>query len=270
MKKIITYIALTMMVCSCNGQEKEKISYPKEKVMNTEKFDIKRFENYPDVVSMEDEKKLPAKKDTLSDGTIIEYSLWDNNEDGNKTYYTKIVTPPPPALFKKVKDFYPSGTIQKETETFVGQVDIEPFYGSFITKDYDKNGYLLKTTDRSDFDKDLKIRFNDLLRILKTEQMITDNFITKNKENIGIGLFHDQENTQLTSEKIIDNLKSEDCNGKILNANSDFERKNIKVSLNKNIWMVTKDMYPQGYWDYKIDGNTGKIIDVNYRQENRP
>ena len=270
MKKIIIHITLIMMVCSCNGQEKEKISYPKDKVMNTEKFDIKRFENYPDVVSMEDEKKLPTKKDILSDGTIIEYSLWDNNEDGNKTYYTKIEMPPPPALFKKVKDFYPSGTIQREAKTFVGQVDIDPFYGSFIIKDYDKNGSLLKTVDHSDFDKYLKIRFNDLLNVLKDKWMITDDFVAKNAENINAGLFHGQINTKLTSEKIINELKSKDCNGKILNPDSDFERKNIKISLNKDIWTVTKDMYPRGYWDFKINGNSGKIIDINYRQDNRP
>lgn len=28
-------------------------------------------------------------------------------------------------------------------------------------------------------------------------------------------------------------------------------------------------MYPQGFWDYKIDANTGEILGVNYRADNR-
>lgn len=277
MKKIITYITFAIMVCSCSGQEKEKnknstekVIYPKEKVMNTERFDTKRFENYPDVISMEDEKTLPSKKEVLADGTVIEYSFWDNEEDNGKTYYSKIITPKPPALFKIVKDFYPSGVIQRESEMFVGNLIIEPFNGSLTIKDYDHKGYLLKTTDYSDFDKNLKIRFHDLLKMISAEPMITENFVKKNQENLSSGLFHNPQIKDLTAEKIIAELKSEDCNGKILNANNDSDRKNIKISLEREIWLVTKDIYPRGFWEYKINGNTGNILDVTYIKDNRP
>lgn len=271
MKKITTYIAISMMMYSCNGQEqKGNIIYPKEKIMNTERFDTKRFENYPDVVSMEDEKKLPSKKEILSDGTIIEYSFWDNKDDGNKKYYTKTVTSPPPALFKKVKDFYPSGTIQKESEVFMGEMMMEPFYNNLIVKDYDQNGSLVKTTDYTDFAKNVKIKLKDLLELLQKEPMIRE-VSESNKENLYVNFFNKEiTKDKITADKVIDELKSEDCNGKILNAYSDVERRSLKISLDKDIWSVTKDMYPGGFWDYKINANTGKVLSVDYRPDNRP
>ncbi|MDR2235550.1 MAG: hypothetical protein LBE92_05465 [Chryseobacterium sp.] len=271
MKKIIPCLVFFLIIVSCSEQEKEgRITYPKEKIQNTEKFNVKRFENYPDVVSMEDEKKLPSRKDTLPDGTIIEYSFRDNKEDGNKRYYTKTLIPPPPALFKKVKDFYPSGIIQKESDVFIGEMNIEPFYNNIMVKDYDRQGYLIKITDYADFDKKVKIKLKDLLEILQKEPMIRE-VSDANKESLFLGFFNKEiTKDKITAERVISELKSNDCNGNILNPYSDAERKNIKISLDKDSWIVTKDNYPGGYWDYKIDASTGKVISVMYRLENRP
>lgn len=233
MKNILKTFCVTFFIFSCNGQEKDKtITYPKEATMITEKFDIDRFKDYPDFVSEDQKQKLPSTKDSLSDGTIVEYS-WQGSKN-SRTQYTKIIIPPPPTLFKMVKDFYPTGVIRKETKVFIGNLRIQPFYNNLITKDYDEKGYLVKTTDHSNFDQNLEIKFIDLLKILEKEPIIRT-IDKSNIDNIYNGLFHGKISKEnITSEKVIDYLKSDDCNGNILNSSSDFERRNITISIENN------------------------------------
>ncbi|MFV0530618.1 MAG: hypothetical protein ACK5MD_04185 [Flavobacteriales bacterium] len=241
--------------------------------MNTEKFNIddairhqKLYKEYERRQIHLDLGNTPYLKiDTLKDGTVIEYSWWD--EKDKKTYYRKTITPPPPALFYTTKNFYPSGIIKEEQEDiFIGTL-WEP---AFTVKEYDEQGYLIKTIDNSNFDKGVDFKFNDLLLLLQKEPIIRE-INNKDRENFSFYLFHGEvKKGDVTAEKIIDYLLSEDCNGKILNPNSDFDRKNLTISLENDLWLVTKDMYPQGFWDYKIDANTGKILNVDYRGDQRP
>lgn len=270
MKKItITYLILFLLQ-TCNGQDKSIVTYPKKKIMNTEKIDLTRFENRPDVVNMEQEKNLPSMIDTLSDGTVVHFSSWDNKEDNYNTYYTKSITPPPPQLFFTTQDFYPSGTIKEETKSFIGTLLVPPFYNSLIIKEYDNEGKLIKTTDNTNFDLNVKLKFTNLLEILQKTPII-QNVKDADRENYRFYLFHQEiDKEDITADKIIKKLLSKDCNGTILNPKSDVDRRNITISLDRNEWKITKDVYPQGYFDYILNANTGELKDVNYRGDKRP
>jgi len=90
-------------------------------------------------------------------------------------------------------------------------------------------------------------------------------------ENYSVNFFkNDLSKEEVSAEKIISYLKSKEINGKILNANSDVDRRNVTISLEKNEWLVTKDVYPNGYFDYIFDANTGLLKDSSYRADQRP
>ncbi|SFI49431.1 hypothetical protein [Halpernia frigidisoli] len=269
MKNILITIFL-IILSSCNGQDKDSPAHQKEKIMNSETIDLGRFKNYPDVITEANENNMPKMEDTLSDGTVVKYSKWENKEDGYKIYYRKMITPLPPSLFYTIKDFYPSGIIEQETNSFIGTLAIPPFYNSLSVKEYDVDGNLKKTEVNSGFDANMKVKFKDLLSLLQKEAIIT-NVKDQDKEKLRFHLFDNQiDINEITPERIIQKLAAEKYNGKILNANSDVERRNITISLEANFWKVTKDIYPFGYFDYTIDANTGVVKSTSYREDKRP
>lgn len=149
MRNLVLVFCLSIFIISCNGQEKSKTTYPKEKIMNTERFDIQKYRKR----QLEKEKtgNLSNCEDTLSDNTIINYS--SSIKPPDKLSYSITITPPPPALFFTVKNFYDTGIIKEETKSFIGFLMIEPFYNSLVIKKYDEKGYLIKTIDNSNFNE---------------------------------------------------------------------------------------------------------------------
>lgn len=269
MKNILITVFL-IILSSCNGQDKNPPARKKEKIMNSETIELGRFKNYPDVITEANKNNLPKMEDTLSDGTVVKYSKWENKEDGYKVYYRKTITPPPPALFYTIKDFYPNGNIKQEATSFIGTLVVPPFYNSLTVKYYDVDGNLTKTEDNSDFDSNIKVKFKDLLSILQKEPIIT-NVKNEDKEKLRFCLFDNQiDINEINPDRIINKLKAENYNGKILNADNYSERRNITISLESSLWKVTKDIYPFGFFDYTIDSNNGVVKNTSYREDKRP
>ncbi len=264
MKKMLYTIVATYVLTACSGQEKRVVTYPKEKIMNTDKFDIIGFRNWQQEKEMKGD--LSECEDTLSDNTVITY--YSTMESPDEISYTKVITPPPPALFYSTKIFYPTGVIKEELEQiFIGLLKAPPL----IVKEYDEQGYLLQTTDNSGFDKDVKLRFDALLQLLIQEPILTS--VAQNeREDYSFYLFHHEVAPQdVTVAKILEYLtSSEDCNGKILNPYSDFDRRNLIIWLEGNVWNIKKDMYPRGIFHYTFDANTGKRLSTKYAEEYRP
>ncbi|EKT3967184.1 hypothetical protein NTJ12_002266 [Flavobacterium psychrophilum] len=264
--KLVTILFAILQLASCKGQDKDGVTYPKEKIMNNERFDIDRFRNYPKVVTVEQEKKLPSKRDTLLDGTIIDYSWWN---DKNKTYYSKRITPPAPALFYTYKEFYQTGVIKQESELFVGKLN-----HYICTKEYDEQGYLVKTIDYRKIYTDVKINIDGLLTLLQKEPLL-DDLTQEEKEYFNDVFALGKENKDVTLEDVFKYLRRD----KILNPrNTDTtifnteDRFRLEISFNEDEkkWYIIKELYPFGQIWLEADANTGKVSNKTYHRETRP
>lgn len=247
---------------SCNGQDKSIVIVPNEVVMNTKKFNVEQFRKCQQANSTSIcEEKLP-------NGMLLIYSSSRSSKVG--LTFTKIYTPPPPELYSMIEDYYPTGIIKRETKSFIGTLMVAPFYNSLIVKEYDEEGKLVKTIDNSNFDKNVGFKFDALLELLQNEPIVKT-INPEQAENYSVNFFkNDLSKEEVSAEKIISYLKSKEINGKILNVNSDVDRRNVTISLEKNEWLVTKDVYPNGYFDYIFDANTGLLKDSSYRADQRP
>ena len=256
---------------SCKGQNEEKIIYPKEKIMNTDRFDIQSFNKHKEKyleyekmqIHLESLNSPFLKIDTLSNGTVV-----FSEEGFNKQiYYSQKIIVPPPSLFFTYKEYYSSGIIKEESEKFIGSL----YSGYGITKYYDEQGYLVKTVDENYVYKDVKIKLLDLFGILKKEPML-GGLTREDKEHFQQLFFENKKIEEITSADFINYLLSSDIgtNGMILNPNNDNDRRNIEINFENNHWDVTKNIYPFGTIDYVIDANTGQILTKKYQKETRP
>ncbi len=249
---------------SCKNNEANNLKLTKNKII--EKFDIERFKNYPSVVSEEEEKNLTPTKDTLTDGTIISYSWWD---DENKKYYSKKIVYPVPTLLAKTFTYYENGTIKQEQENFIGEF----FENIGITKYYDEKGYLTKTVDENIKYKDVKIKLQNLFEILKKEPLL-DKLSDEEKEHFNTIFSFGKDSKKIVLEDIYKFLKRD----KILNPyvidtsvldTEDRFRLQISFDNDKKNWNVIKELYPFGQIWLNVDANTGKVSNKEYQRETR-
>lgn len=106
--KLTLFFLITTSHLSCDGQANNTSNIPKEKIMNTEVFDIAYYEK-------QKKEQLTAEmlnpwtiESFLSDGTKQE--LYSSIDDNDITYF-KSITPPKPALLKTVKRYHSNGKI---------------------------------------------------------------------------------------------------------------------------------------------------------------
>ena len=259
--KLLTILLSIVQLTSCKGQNKEGVTYPKEKIMSNEKFDIEKFNkcfNQEDKVYNEDCKQI------LSDGTVVIQSIM--SED-----YRQDIIPVAPGLLSRVKLFYlKTGILKQEYETYVGGYNDD--FG--ISKFYDQKGYLTKTVDENIKYKDVQIKLLDLFEILKKEPLL-DKLSEDEKEHFNTIFSLGKENKKVNLEDIFNFLKRD----KILNPyitdtsvldTEDRFRLQISFDQDKENWNVTKELYPFGQIWLKVDANTGKVSDKEYHREMRP
>lgn len=258
---LIPILFVILQLTNCKGQENEGVTYPKEKIMTTDKFNIEKYNKIVEEKTRKGEFDIYNHIDTLSNGNVMEST---QGQDGT---YTVIITPPVPALDKIYKDYYKNGFLKEETNLYIGLAMGSDEIKFGITKYYDTNGYLIKTVDESVKYNDLKIKPLDLLEILKREPLFTN--ISKDEKAHFKNIFQIKEKEEdITSATVSKALKKE----VFLNPNDREDVKNVFLTLSKdkNTWYVTKDMYPFGRIELNIDSNSGKIINRQYIKETRP
>lgn len=264
-EKQIIFIFIAFSLFNCKGQTEEGVQYPKEKIMTTDRFDIEKFKNYPKVLKLGEEKKLPSTKDTLPDGTVINYS-WGKGLDKQK-YYAKKTIPPVPALSYIEKEYYENGILKREKEVFLGQSINSDQIKFGISKYYDETGQLIKTVDESvKYDK-IKVKPSNLLEILKREPLFVS--FTKEERKHFIEIFQLNKKEDEVSPDIVNKALKKYF---ILDPDSrpDVENVFLKLSEDEKSWNVIKDIYPFGLIELNIDANSGKIISRTYAEETRP
>lgn len=263
--KQIIFIFIVFSLFNCKRQTEEGVQYPKEKIITTDKFDIERFKNYPKVLKLGEEKKLPSIKDTLPDGTIIDYS-WGKGLD-KKKYYSKKITPPVPAIFFIDKEYYENGILKQETKVFLGQSINSDQIKFGKSKYYNETGELIKTVNESvKYDK-VKVKPSNLLEILKREPLFES--FTKEERKHFIEIFQLNKKTDEVTPDIVNKILKKYV---ILDPDSrpDVENVFLKLSEDAKSWNVIKDIYPFGFIELNIDANSGKIISRRYTEETRP
>lgn len=276
-------LLFSFIINSCQGQVKPKTTYPEKNIMETEKFDIKTFEEHTKKHKELEAKQIftedgqgPYNKITvLSDGTFIEEM--QGTYDGIRIYIKDII-PPPPALFKESMKYRADGSIESKSKSFLGRLMIPPFYNVLVENKYDEDGKLIKTIDYTDFDKDLKIGLLELLEQLQKEPLLSeiDNDL---RDNLYDELFNNEyynalytrniKKEEITVNSVLEALVyyeviSENENITIFNPHNDYDRENIRISLIKKDWIVTKSLSRFGYFTYTIDSNNGEIKKINF------
>lgn len=257
--KLVLLICLVQLM-SCEGQVKDKAISSKVKIMTTEKFEIEKYNK-----CIEEREKNPLLdlsqcEDTLDDGTLVISSK--SSDD-----YTVITTPPPPSLVQSFKRYYKNGFLQERSERYIGYAmgfDLIKFGNSLI---YDQNGALIRTIDESEKYKSLFVKPLDLLEILKKEPLFKE--LSKEDQIHFKKIFN-------LSTKESNITATEVCNALhtyvVLDSKSDKDRRNVFVRLSedKKVWHVTKDLYPHGLIELEVEATSGKIIKRTYNKETRP
>jgi hypothetical protein len=266
--RILTFFAVMLFsfqLTSCNGQKKDGITYPKEKIMNNERFDIEKHQRcLKTKLETKNFKHYPLCDNILNDGTIIYTS--ENTED-----YQEESIPSAPNLLKKVKLYYlKTAIIKEEFEKYVGQFNEK--IGT--SKYYDEKGYLIKTVDENAKYEDLRIKILDLFEILKREPLL-DVLSTEEKAHFNNIFSLGKEIKNVTLEDVFKYLKRD----KILNPmntdttildTEDRFRLEISFDQDKKKWHVIKELYPFGQISLEVDSNTGKVSNKEYKIETRP
>lgn len=273
---LILFFLITISHLSCDGQANNTSNIPKEKIMNTEVFDIAYYEKQKKEQLTTEMLNPWTIESFLSDGTKQElYSSMDNN-----ITYFKSITPPKPALLKTVKRYHSNGKIALEYKTYVGILTPYPYaeYTLFgETKYFDTNGFLIKIENNEKLFDSVKINLIELFSILEKERII-DEFSIEDKKKLQKLFFKNNTLEEITPLLLIHFLQQNhdkdkgvehNINGYFLNKNDEYDRKSLEISYNNKIWYVKKDFYPFGWVQLEIDSATGRNIIKKYYFENR-
>lgn len=266
--KVLKIFLTCLIIHSCNGQENKGItSYPKEKIMSSEQFNITDYKKY-----QAEQQNLPngnpSERISEKNGTTItEYSMI-SSEKG--TEYAKEMLPPPPALFYSLMIFHDNGKIKEAVDkVFLGTLDFD--YG--IHQFYDNKGTLTKTVDYTKQFDNVKIKLDDLLTILANETVKAGTISKPVEEQAKNKWFSDAD--KVTSDMITKQLNEifEETKAerglfekKFLNPNNRADVQRIKINFDaaKKQWMVVKDFSVLGKINLSIDANSGKILENSF------
>lgn len=266
--KLLKILLTFLIIHSCNGQENKGVTtYPKEKIMNKEKFDITNFKNY-----QAEQQNLPygnpSERITEKNGvTITEYSMVSSDKGRE---YGREVLPPAPALFYSVQIFHENGNIKEYTDrVFLGTFDFD--YG--IHQFYDDNGILLKTVDYTKSFEEVKIKVEDLFKILENENLKAGTIDKATEDEVKNKWFPDAD--KITSEMVMKQLNDifEETKvergtfeKKFLNPNNREDVKRIRIDFDnaKKQWIVTKDFSVLGKIKLFVDAGSGKILENSF------
>ncbi|MGE8552779.1 MAG: hypothetical protein ACN6OB_02440 [Chryseobacterium jejuense] len=277
--KLYNLIILFILIFhSCDGQ-KNNITYPKEKIVNTETFDISSYEKL---------KEEQLTKNMLNPWTIeTKLATGEKQElfssaDGNEITYFKSVTPQEPALLKTIKRFYSNGKIAVEYETYVGILNPYPNAKYTLvgeTKYYDKGGVLEKIENNEKIFENKKVNLPKLFSLLEKEPLL-DNLNSEEQKKLKELFFEEKNIDEITPRLLIqffqENLKKENpenqytLNGFFLNKNDKNDRESLEISYTDPNWIIKKDFYPVGWVTVEVNAQTGAVSNKKYHFENRP
>ena len=273
-------ILLILLFHSCDGQN-NNITYPKEKIVNTETFNIPSYEKL---------KEEQLKKDMLNPWTV-ETNLGQGGKqelysstDGDDTTFFKTITPAEPALLKNVKMFHSNGKIAVEYETYVGILNAFPIAKYTLVGEtlyYDKNGILEKIENNEKIFENKKVNLVKLFALLEKEPII-DNLSTEEQKKLQKLIFEQKKPEEITpslllnffqeviNENIGANQEKHTLNGFFLNKYNKYDRASLEISYDDKIWQIKKDFYPFGWVTLHVNAETGEVSDKKYHFENRP
>lgn len=278
MKLCNLIIFIILIFHSCDGQ-KNNITYPKEKNVNTETFDIPSYEKLKDeqlTKNMLNPWTIEIKLDTGEKQELF------SSADGDEINYFKSVTPPVPALLKKMKRFYSNGKIAVEYETYVGILNPYPNAKYTLvgeTKYFDKGGVLEKIENNEKIFENKKVNLIKLFSLLEKEPIL-DDLSSEEQRNLKELIFEEKKVDEITPDLLIqffqEDLKKENpenqytLNGFFLNKNDKNDRESLEISYTDPKWIIKKDFYPAGWVTVEINAQTAEISNKKYHFENRP
>lgn len=282
MKLCNLIIFFILIFHSCDGQ-KNNSTYPKERIINTETFDISSYEKL---------KEEQLTKNMLNPWTIeTKLATGEKQElfssaDGNEITYFKSLTPPEPALLKKIKRFYSNGKIAVEYETYVGILNPYPNAKYTLvgkTKYYDRDGILEKIENNEKIFENKKVNLIKLFSLLEKERIL-NNLSAEEKKQLQELIFEGKSIDEITpnllvqffQENLNKNLKKDNpedeykLNGFFLNKNDKHDRESLEISYTDPKWIIKKDFYPMGWVTVEVNAQTGEVSNKKYHFENRP
>ncbi|MBP2619733.1 hypothetical protein J2772_004952 [Chryseobacterium jejuense] len=277
--KLYNLIILFILIFhSCDGQ-KNNITYPKEKIVNTETFDISSYEKLKDEQLTKNMLNPWTVETKLATGEKQELF---SSADGNEITYFKSITPQEPALLKTIKRFYSNGKIAVEYETYVGILNPYPNAKYTLvgeTKYYDKGGVLEKIENNEKIFENKKVNLPKLFSLLEKEPIL-DNLSSEEQKKLKELFFEEKNIDEITPRLLIqffqENLKKENpenqytLNGFFLNKNDRNDRESLEISYTDPKWIIKKDFYPVGWVTVEVNAQTGVVSNKKYHFENRP
>lgn len=265
----LAVILIFFIINSCNGQDHNSVTtYPKEKTMSSEQFNILDFKKYQ-AAQQSLPNGNPTERVTDKNATLItEYSMISAAKG---TEYTREILPPAPALFYSMMIFYDNGKLKESVDkVFLGTLEFD--YG--LHSYYNEKGELTKTIDHSKrFDK-AKIKLDDLFKILENESLKAGKYSVETEAEMKNKWF--SENMTISPEMIINKIakifsETAEERGvfekKFLNPNNrtDVQRLKINFDDQKLQWIVIKDFAVLGKVKLVIDANSGKILENSFQ-----
>lgn len=258
---LILILFVILQLTSCKGQENEGVTYSKEKIMTTDKFNIEKYNKIVAEKRRNGDFDVYNHTEILSNGNVVESSQAQDKSS------TIIILPPVPKMIETYKSYYKNGFLEFEIHRYIGLAMGADEIKFGISKYYDTNGYLIKTVDESVKYNDIKIKPLDLLEILKKEPLFIN--ISKEEKALFKNIFQIKEKEEdITSAIVSKALKKE----VFLNPNDREDIKNVFLTLStdKKTWNVIKDIYPFGQMWLHVDAMTGRVSNKTYHRETRP
>ena|GEM_PF-1500268 len=264
----LAFILIFFIITSCDGQDKNSVTtYHKEKTMSSEQFNIADFKKYQ-IEQQNLPNGNPTEKVTVKNGSkITEYSMISNAKG---TEYARETLPPIPALFYSLQIFYENGKLKESVDkVFLGTFEFD--FG--IHQFYNDEGELKKTEDYNKRFENVKIKVDDLFRILENETLKAGKFSTETEEELKNKWFsaNDKVSQEMVVKKINDIfIETAEERGvfekKFLNPRNrkDVERLKVNFDDQKNQWVVTKDFAVLGKIKIIVDAGSGKILDNSF------
>lgn len=259
--KIITILFFFSQLTNCKGQKKDGVTYPNEKIMTMEKFDVDKLNK----CLIQKEKENPLQDLSTCDELLKDGSFISNYETTEG--YVSVHTLPIPSLLQNYKEYYDNSILKEEFNLFIGLAIGSDQVKFGISKYYDETGQLVKIIDESVKYKDLKIKPLDLFEILKKEPL----FVFFNKEEQAhfkyILQLSEKEN-EINPITVMQALKKTF----LLNPYDREDTKKVFLTLREDekSWFVIKDIYPFGRIELDVDTSSGKITNRKYTKETRP
>lgn len=113
LKQLVILIIVSQLSC-CKGQEKDGVTYPKEKTMTTDKFDIEKYNKKVEEKKKKGEFDVYNHMEILPNGNVIESSQAQDKSS------TIIISPPEPEIIQIYKSYYKNGFLEFEIHRYIG------------------------------------------------------------------------------------------------------------------------------------------------------